>query len=95
MVFYAVQVTAPQLWESRHRPEHLVVAARVRDLRDTQGLTFAEIASVLNREGVPSPRGKRFYAALAYSIYRKWRRRAERAEKAKVLSLQGVLVSDA
>ena len=71
------------------------MAELVLRLRDQSGLDFARIADELNLSGLLSPRGKPFYGALVYSIYRKWSARLIRERKQLVLRLADIsLASD-
>jgi hypothetical protein len=51
-------------------------------MRDEAGYDFARIAEDLGREGLRSPRGRRFYPKLVWSIYTKWKRRLAREVRA-------------
>jgi len=59
-------------------------------LRDWSGLGFAQIADELNSSGLLSPRGKPFYGALVYSIYRKWTLRRRREARQVTVCLKDV-----
>lgn len=87
---YTVVVTTPQLWQPRHAEGHRALAELVLWLRDQSGLEFAQIADELNSLGQLSPRGKRFYQELVYSIYRKWTRRLSRESQASIVRLADV-----
>jgi len=59
-------------------------------LRDQSGFDFAQIADELNSAGSLSPRGKRFYPEIVYSIYRKWNLRRHREARQPIVSLKDV-----
>ena len=87
---YTVVLTTPQLWQPRHTEGHQALAELVLRLRDQSGLEFAQIADELNSSGQLSPRGKPFYGALVYSIYRKWTLRQCREARRVTVCLKEV-----
>ena len=76
-----MRVTTPQLWLPKVSQSRRDLAARVRSMRDVDGLTFVEIAKRLNSAGVTSPRGGAFYQQVVFSIYRKWTARDAREQR--------------
>lgn len=89
---YTVIVTTPQLWQPSHSEGHRALAEQVQRLRDQGGLEFARIADELNSSGQLSPRGKPFYPALVYSIYRKWSQKLQCEKRERVVRLPEVSV---
>jgi hypothetical protein len=71
------------------------LAAKVLHLRNVLGLTFPEIAETINLLGESSPRGRRFYPQIAYSMYRKWTGRIDRARRDLRIQLIDVSVGAA
>jgi len=51
-----------------HAGEGAGIAARVKDLRDNEGLSYRAIAQALTEEGF-TPKGKAFYASTARNLY--------------------------
>ena len=86
-------MTCPQLWQPSHSEAHRGLADLVVRLRDQSSFDFARIANELNTAGLVSPRGKSFYAALVYSIYRKWTARLQRERRRVVVTLKDVSVA--
>lgn len=89
---YVVSVRVPQLWASSHSERHRKIAETIIEFR-RQGNTYPAIAEALNRAGVRSPRGRKFYAALAWSIYNKWAKRAAAQDRLAVVRLSYLSIS--
>ena len=88
-----VVVTTPQLWQSRQSESHLLLARRVVELRNVEGLSFVAIAQKLNNDGVLSPRGMPFYQQLVFSMYKKWTLRGLREQRLVRVTLEDVSVT--
>ena len=64
--------------------------SRVRQLRETKGLTFKAIADALIAEGYKAPRGGLLGAESVFSIYRKGLGRVSRLRASPRLEIRAV-----
>ena len=79
---FEVEITTNTLAVVQLDPAHAGLINRIRTLADS-GLTNAQVALELNREGVKSHSGRDFYAQLVGALVSKYRRseRSKRVEK--------------
>ena len=83
---FEVEITTNTLAVVQLEPAHAGLINRIRTLAES-GLTNAQVAQELNREGIKSHSGRDFYAQLIGALVSKYRRSEQGRRVEKIIKI--------